>query len=409
MKKLFFIFFIFLSSFLLAEPKIDLGVDVFFKEKRQGILKNKKIALIINQTSIDKNLKPTLDLFLENAKEYEVIKLFSPEHGISGINYAGENVNNSKLKNLKVFSLHGKTRRPTDEMLKDVDVIVYDIQEIGCRPYTYASTLYYVIEEAAKRKIKVIVLDRPNPINGIITDGPMLDEKFRSFLGYVNVPYCHGMTIGELAIFFNTEYKINCKLEVIPMKNWKREMNFEDTGLTWIPTSPNIPEANTSVFCASTGILGELELVSIGIGYTLPFKIVGAPWINAEDFADNLNKQNLPGVKFFPFHFRPFYGAYKNQDCSGVKIVILDNQKYRPLAVQYLLIGILKSLYPEKIKEKLDKQDPQKIRTFKLVNGNDQIYDFLKNEKYATWKMINHDEEKVKEFSKNIKKKYLLY
>ena len=202
------VIFLFSFSFLFAESKVDLGVDRFFQDNQTELLKNKNVALIINQTSVNKYLKPTLKLFLENAKDYKVTKLFSPEHGINGVHLAGEQVDNSKLKNLKIFSLHGKTKRPTKEMLKNIDVIIYDIQEIGARPYTYATTLYYVMEEAVKYKIKVIVLDRPNPINGIITDGPMLNEKYRSFLGYINVPYCHGMTIGELASFFKKPFQM---------------------------------------------------------------------------------------------------------------------------------------------------------------------------------------------------------
>ncbi|NGX63511.1 MAG: hypothetical protein KR126chlam6_00923, partial [Candidatus Anoxychlamydiales bacterium] len=393
---------------VLAEPKVDLGIDLFFKDGNEKLIENKKVALLINHTSVDKNLKPTLEIFKERAKNYKITKLFSPEHGLNGKAFAGEKVGDSKNQKIEVVSLHGATKRPTEKMLNDVDVIIYDIQEIGCRAYTYASTLYYVMEEAAKRKIKVIVLDRPNPINGIISDGPMLDDEYRSFLGYINVPYCHGMTIGELSSFFNSEYKVQCDLTVIKMRGWKREMSFSDTGLNWVPTSPNIPEADTPLYSATTGILGELEIVSIGIGYTLPFKIVGAPWIDANLFAKHLNDQKLLGVKFIPFYFRPFYGAYRGKDCQGVKIVITDKTKYKPVSVQYLLIGMLKSLYPEKVKEKLNTQSESKIKTFCLVNGNKKIYDFLLNEKYPAWKMIKFQEEKIKEFKEN-RKKYLLY
>ncbi|OGN59224.1 MAG: hypothetical protein A3F40_00820 [Chlamydiae bacterium RIFCSPHIGHO2_12_FULL_27_8] len=408
MPRIILFLFLFLFTNVFSKPAIDLGVDVFFSENRSESLKNKKIALIINHTSVNKYLKPTIDVFLENEKDYQVIKLFSPEHGITGSNLAGEKVKNNKLKNLQVFSLHGKTRRPTEEMLKDVDVLIYDIQDIGSRSYTYAATLYYAMEEAAKKNIKVIVFDRPNPINGIIVDGPMLDKNYKSFVGYINVPYCHGMTIGELAIFFNKEENVKCNLEVIKMKNWTRDMSFSDTGLHWIPTSPYIPEIDSAIFYPSTGILGELNLVNIGIGYTLPFKIIGAPWIDADNFAKHLNSQKLQGVKFIPFHFRPFYGQYKGEDCNGVKIIVTNMLKYRPLAVQYLLIGLLKSLYPDKVKEKLAKQSDSKIRMFCLVNGNKEILELLKNEKFAAWKMIQFDEEKVKEF-RSVRQKYLLY
>jgi len=408
MYKFFICFLIFVSSHIFSEAKVDLGIDVFFKDNKQSILNNKKVALLINHTSVNKNLKPTLDLFLDNAKSYKVVKIFSPEHGLTGSHLAGEKVKDSKKQNIEIVSLHGKHKRPTAEMLKGIDVIIYDIQEIGCRAYTYATTLYYVMEEAAKKNIKVIVLDRPNPINGIITDGPMLEEKYRSFLGYINVPYCHGMTIGELSLFFNSEYKIQCDLQVIAMKGWRREMSYADTGLNWVPTSPNIPESDTPLFCATTGILGELELLSIGIGYTLPFKIVGAPWIDAAKFSDNLNKQKLPGVKFMPYYFRPFYGPYKGKNCQGIKIVVTNPQTYRPLASGYLIIGILKSMYPEKINEKLKNLSDTKVKVFCLVNGTKEIYNLLLNEKYSAWKMIQFQEDKVKEFQ-NKKKKYLLY
>lgn len=407
MKKILLICLFFLFRLGSAE-KIDLGIDVFFKENKQHCLDNKKVALLINHTSVNKNLQSTLEIFLENAKNYKVIKIFTPEHGLNGSGLAGEKIKDSKKQDLIIYSLHGNYKRPNSEMLQDVDVIIYDIQETGFRPYTYATTLYYVMEEASKKNIKVIVLDRPNPINGILIDGPMLEDQYRSFLGYVNVPYCHGMTIGELAKFFNSEYKVGCNLEIVPMNGWKREMSFQDTKLNWIPTSPNIPEPDTPLFCATTGILGELDLVSIGIGYTLPFKIIGAPWINAEILADNLNKQKLSYVKFIPFYFRPFYGMYKNLDCQGVKIEITDKSNYKPLAVGYMILGMLKSLYPEIVMEKLKGLEDSKINIFCLVNGNKEIFNLLMNEKYAAWKMIQYQEKNIKEFHEK-RMKYLLY
>ncbi len=404
MKRIFIFLFLIFSNISFAA--IDLGVDVFFKTS-YPTLKNKRLALIVNHTSVDKDLKNTLDLFLED-ENYNVVSLFSPEHGVNGSFHAGDKIDHTKFQDIKVFSLHGQTKRPNSEMLKNVDAIVYDIQEIGCRGYTYATTLFYVMEEAAKKKIKVLVLDRPNPINGLITDGPMLDDEMRSFLGYINVPYCHGMTIGELAMFFNGEYKIGCDLKVVQMNGWKREMSYEDTGLYWIPTSPHIPEPDSPFYCASTGIIGELELVNIGIGYTMPFKVIGASWINGRDFAKQLNKQNLKGVRFIPFYYKPYYGAYKGKNLEGVKIVITDRKKYRPLAVQYLLIGMLKSLYPEKVEAKLNTISQQKIDAFCKVNGNKKIFDILKNEKYAAWKMIQFEEDKVKAFLE-VKKRYELY
>ena len=197
--------------------------------------------------------------------------LFSPEHGLTGLAYSWEKVKDHKEDGIPVYSLHGETRRPTAAMLKDLDVLIYDIQDIGVRPYTYISTLFYSMEEAAKRHMQFVVLDRPNPINGHMIDGPMLEEQWRSYIGYINIPYCHGMTIGELAEYFNAEYKIGCNLKVVAMEGWSRDMTFKDTGLHWVPTSPHIPEAETPLFFATTGLIGELNIVNIGIGYTLPF------------------------------------------------------------------------------------------------------------------------------------------
>lgn len=385
----------------LQAEKVTVGVDAFFDDGHDVLLKGKSVGVITNHTGINRNFQLTSDLFRDKAKHYCLKALFSPEHGLHGNAYAWEKVKDQKGKDsISVYSLHGATRRPTKEMLEGIDVLIYDIQDNGCRAYTYATTLYYAMEEAAKHKVEVIVLDRPNPLGGLLVDGPMLEQKKRSFIGYINVPYCHGMTIGELARFFNEEYKIGCSLKVVGMKGWKRNMTYSDTGLTWIPLSPHIPEEDTPFYCASTGIIGELGLVSIGIGYTLPFKVVGAPWINGEDLAKHLNEQKLPGVWFSPFFFRPFYGMHKGKDCQGVKIHILDHHKYKPLMVQYCLIGILKSLYPAQVKEIISKVSRTKKDLFCLANGNDTMLEIIQKEKYIAWKLIEYQKEARNDFLK---------
>ncbi len=404
MRKTIYLFFF---PLLLSASKIELGVDIFFKEGYEIKLEDKKIGLITNQTGVNSSLIPTRSLFLDS-KKLQMIALFAPEHGIDGKIHAGKNVKDGVEKEIPIFSLHGKTRRPTDEMLKGIDVLLFDIQDIGIRPYTYASTLFYVMEEAKKKNIEVIVLDRPNPMGGEIVDGPMLEEKFRSFIGYINVPYCHGMTIGELALYFNEIYKIGCKLEVVKMKGWKREMNYKDTGLVWIPSSPNIPECDTPFYCATTGLLGELDLVNIGIGFTLPFKIVGAPWIDAEVFAKTLNLQKIPGVQFTPIHYKPFYGSYKEKDCHGAKIHITNHRDFHPLLTQSFIIGILKTLYPEEVVERLKNQNADKIGLFNKAYGSDAAFNHLLKEKFATWKLIEHQKDEREVFIKN-REKFLLY
>jgi len=407
---LFAVFAIVLTSMLCAqESKVLPGIDVLFKDKKIAEWKGKRVGLITNQTGVDKQMRSTVDLLLENAFDVKVVALFSPEHGMTGQAYAAEEVLDHKgPQNIPTYSLHGKTRRPTPQMMKDIDILIYDIQDVGSRSYTYTTTLFYMMEEAAKLHIPFIVLDRPNPINGQIIEGPMLKEKWRSFIGYVNVPYCHGMTAGELARYFNGEYNIGCKLEVIPMQGWERWMNFTDTGLSWVPTSPNIPEADTPLFYASTGIIGELGIVSIGIGYTLPFKILGAPWISAVEFARKMNEQQLPGVFFLTHYFRPFYGLYKGKDCQGVLIKITDPHVYRPMAVQYMLLGILNLLYPKQFQAKINALEPSRKELFCKANGNEEMLALLSKEKYIAWKLISFQKEEREQF-RQTRQKYLLY
>jgi len=284
---------------LLDAAPVQVGLERIFSPEYASLLKNKRIGLITNHTAVDSQLQSSIELFKANSKgAYTLAALFGPEHGIYGYGYAEEKIANGKDKDgIPIYSLHGKTRRPTEQMLQDIDLLVFDIQDIGSRSYTYISTMFYSMEEAAKLKIPMVVLDRPNPINGVVVDGPLLDENCRSFVSYISVPYCHGMTVGELAQFFNKEYKVGCNLTVVPMKGWQRSMSFHDTGLPWIPTSPHSPEADSALYYPATGILGELQMVNIGVGYTLPFKCVGAPWIDGEAFAEQLNAQNFPGVR----------------------------------------------------------------------------------------------------------------
>ncbi len=398
----FFFFFLYAAS---AHACVSLGVDEFF-EGHAMRLKGKRIGLILNQTSVDSKMQPTLFRFLKLSPEIAIVALFSPEHGLKGQHYAWDKVADGEEAEIPVYSLHGETRRPSAEMLKGIDVLIYDIQCTGVRAYTYPTTLFYMMEEAAKLGLEVILLDRPNPINGLTVDGPLLEEKWRSYIGYVNVPYCHGMTIGELARFFNGEYKIGCKLQVIPMKGWKRQMSYRDTGLAWIPPSPNVPEPDTPLFCPITGILGELQLVNIGIGYTLPFKIAGAPWIKAVEFAEKLNAQNLPGVHFQPHHFRPFWGLYKGLDCEGVLIRITDAKIFRPLAAQYLILGMLKSLYPTEFNKRIEQMQKRKD-LFCKANGTEFIYEVLLKEKYPAWKLIDFQRAERAAFLEK-RKPYLL-
>jgi uncharacterized protein YbbC (DUF1343 family) len=385
------------------------GTDVFFEKQQWKSFKGKGVGLITNQTGVNRHLRSTVELFKSNAGEYRLCALFAPEHGINGAAHADKKIQHGKDEDgVPIYSLYGNTRRPTDDMLKGIDVLFYDIQDIGVRCYTYATTLFYVMEEAAKRKIKVIVLDRPNPINGVMVDGPMLDSKWRSFVGYINTPFCHGMTIGELARFFNEEYHIDCDLQIVKMSGWKRTMSFSETGLPWIPTSPQIPEAETTLYYPATVILGEaLNAVNIGVGYTLPFRIIGAPWIDAKKLSTQLNAQKIAGIQFQPFYFQPFFGRYKGQACQGVRMVVTNHRIFRPVSAQFLIMGILKNLYPKEFSKGID-QTLARQRFFYQIAGSEEAYRIIHQEKYIAWKLIGLQKKEREEFLKT-RKKYLLY
>lgn len=341
-RTLLFLFLLPLSLF----AQVEVGLDRIFTDEAK-LIKNKTIGLVTNNTAIDKNGNTAVELFLNNQDKYKYTlkAFFAPEHGLFGEEYAGKAVATSVVGGVPVHSLFGANRRPSSGDLFGIDLLVFDIQDIGSRPYTFQTTLYYVMEEASKLSIPVVVLDRPNPLGGQRVEGPMLDDGIRSFIGYVNIPYVHGMTSGELATFFNEEYKVGCNLTVAKMRGWKRSMCFDDTGRMWVPTSPNIPEATTPFFFPMTGLIGELGIkdISIGIGYTLPFKVVAAPWIDPLAFRDALLARKLPGVSFVPIHFLPFT---KKEEVHGVLIIINNYQEVRPMATGFAILATLKALYP---------------------------------------------------------------
>lgn len=404
------IFCLSLVGGLTASPKVTVGIDVLFTEKYALLLKGKRVGLITNHTAINKQHKTTREVLRDNSATYgyKLCALFAPEHGITGSAYQSELITDAKDDHgIPIFSLHGKTRRPTAEMLSHIDILLYDIQDIGSRSYTYISTLFYSMEEAAKKGIPVMVLDRPNPINGLVVDGPMLKDQWRSIVGYINVPYCHGMTIGELAKLFNEEYQVGCKLHVIPMVGWKRHMSFQDTDLAWVPTSPHIPECTTAFYYPMTGLLGELQIVNIGVGYTLPFKIVGAPWISAEKFAKSLNGHKFPGVYFLPFYFRPFYGRFAQEECQGVQLIVTDPKIYKPVATQYLIIGTLKNLYPTKMKAALG-ESKARHEMFAKVNGTEEVYRIITEIDHIIWPLRSLHQKEREQFLEK-RKKYLIY
>ncbi len=402
---------LFQSAPVYAKDKVTVGMDVLFSTKKyRAQLKGKRVALVTNHTAVNGKMESSIDIVKHHAKKggYQLVALFGPEHGISGNAYAAEGVKHDKDRDgIPVYSLHGETRRPTEKMLQDVDLIIFDIQDVGTRSYTYISTLFYVMEEASKYGIDVIVTDRPNPLGGHTIDGPGVSEAWRSFIGYIDVPYVHGMTVGELARYFRAESKLSSTLMVVPMKGWKRRMTFRDTGLHWVPTSPNIPEEDTPFYYPATGLLGQLGLVSIGIGYTLPFKVVGAPWLDAYRLAKHLNAQKYPGVSFQPYIFRPMFGMYSGEECKGVRVVVTDRAAFLPTSTDYLIIGVLKALYPRRFEQALNSNKTRKELFCKAV-GDSEAIRIIENEKYISWKLRRLCFENAQAF-KASRQKYLLY
>jgi uncharacterized protein YbbC (DUF1343 family) len=324
--------------------RVQTGLDVLEAEKFV-LLRGKHVGLITNHTGVDFQGKTTIEL-LAHAPGVQLVALFSPEHGIAG--HADEKVASSKdpSTGLPVFSLYGEHLRPTDEMLQGIDALVFDVQDAGVRFYTYTTTMGYCMEEAAKRNIPFYVLDRPNPINGEIVEGPMLDPDKTGFVAYLPVPVRYGLTIGELAQLFNGEKRIGCELHVITMKNWHRNYFFESTGLRWIPPSPNLRTLKGAILYPGLEILQNAG-VSVGRGTEAPFEEFGAPWINGEEVAEALNARNLSGVRFANQPYIPVSGLYAGQRCGGVGIRVTDREAVRSMRVGLEIATVLQKKYPD--------------------------------------------------------------
>ena len=332
---------------MLAFAQVKTGIEVL-REGGFECLKGKRVGLVTNPTGVDSQLKSTVDILFE-APDVQLVALYGPEHGVRGDILAGEKVDNQidAKTGLPVLSLYGKTRKPTPEMLQGIDVLVYDIQDIGCRSYTFISTLGKVMQAAAENKIEVVVLDRPNPLGGNKVEGSGVSEGYFSFVSQFDIPYIYGLTCGELANYLNQE--IACQLTVIPMQGWERSMRFEDTGLPWVPTSPQIPSTTAAILYPATGIIGEMGFLNIGVGYTLPFQVMAAPWVNAVQLSDTLNALQLPGVAFRPIVFKALFGAMQGQSLQGVQIHITNYSIARISEIQFHVIEAMHGLYPDKV------------------------------------------------------------
>ncbi|MCB0711239.1 MAG: DUF1343 domain-containing protein [Ignavibacteriae bacterium] len=365
-----------LTAILLPKPilaQVLPGIDVLI-ENDFAEVKGKRVGLVLNQTAVRRDVRHmTLDAFLATDK-CKLTAVFAPEHGIDGGVLAGENVDAEVREGLPIYSLYGSTKKPTKEMLKNVDVVIYDIQDIGVRSYTYISTLLKVMEGCAEQDVPLIVLDRPNPIGGDVVDGNVLDMTFKSFVGPAPIPYVHGLTVGELATMTNEEGwlpgKAKCDLTVIRMKGWTRSMTWRETGLLWIPTSPHVPKPESAFAIAATGTIGEISIINIGVGYTTPFELIGAPWMDGRDFAGYMNELEVPGIYFRPTSYKPFYAMSSGQMCGGVQLLRVGEQ-CAPFTATIALLTTLRDKYPDQ--KLLTKVKSDRWGMFDKVCGTDQI------------------------------------
>jgi uncharacterized protein YbbC (DUF1343 family) len=352
------------------------GIDVLVKN-HFAPLKGKRIALVTNQTGQDRERVPTIDLLLQ-APEVTLKALFSPEHGIRGVVDQAVNDTTDERTGLPIFSLYGKTRKPTPEQLKGIDALVFDIQDVGCRFYTYISTMGLCLEAAADAGVQFILLDRIDPINGATLDGPVLTGK-PSFVGFHTLPLRYGMTAGELAKMFNVECKYNANLTVIELEGWSREMWFDETGLPWSNPSPNMRNLIQANLYPGIGLLESA--LSVGRGTDTPFEVIGAPYIEDVRLAEQLNKASLPGVGFVPIQFTPKQSIHKDQLCRGVSILITDRDVCHPVDVALMVAKTLYEWYPKQF-------DIQKIEHLLLNSSTMEAIKAGKSldEIHALWK-----------------------
>ncbi|MDE6097403.1 MAG: DUF1343 domain-containing protein [Muribaculaceae bacterium] len=390
-----------------AQAAVKPGIEVL-RDNGFAQLQGKRVGLITNPTGIDNCLKSTIDI-LHDAPGVKLCALFSPEHGVRGDVHAGDNVSTSvdPATGVPVYSIYGKTLRPTPEMLKDIDVLVYDIQDIGCRSYTFISTMGNAMQACAELGKEFMVLDRPNPVSGEKVEGCLVEDGCESFVSRFPIPYLYGLTPGELARYLNDEGILGKKvsLSVVPMEGWKRNMSFAETGMPWVLPSPHIPTPETALYYPVSGILGELGYMSIGVGYTEPFKLFCAEWIDAPALAQRLNGLGLPGMQFRPIYIKPFYAVGQGQNLQGVEVYVTDVESAPLSLTQFYVMQELAAMYPDR--KAMEKADPKRFGMFDKVCGSKEIRRrFAKNHKVSDiveyW---NKDNESFRKASS----KYYLY
>lgn len=376
MKKLNRLFTIALSFVaVVANAQVKPGIEVL-RDENFARLQGKRVGLITNPTGVDTHLTSTIDI-LANAPGVKLTALFAPEHGVRGDVHAGDKVDNltDPATGVTVHSIYGKTTRPNPEMLEDVDVLVYDIQDNGCRSFTFISTMGKAMEACAELGKEFMVLDRPNPVGGDKIEGNIVEDSCFSFVSQFAIPYLYGLTPGELARYLNEEGLLpggkKVKLDVVPMEGYTRNMSYGETGMPWVLPSPHIPNPETALYYPASGILGELYAMSIGVGYTLPFKLFCADWINAEELAANLNARKIPGLMFRPIHIKPFYSTGKGENLQGVELYITDKAAAPVSLAQFYVMEALAELYPDH--KLFEIADSKRFSMFDKVVGSKEI------------------------------------
>ena len=374
------------------------GIEVLLHD-RLDLIRGKRVGLITNPTGVDRELVSDVDL-LAHTPGVHLVALFGPEHGIRGAHQAGASVGSDRdpVTGSPVYSLYGKTRQPTPAMLKGVDVLVFDIQAVGARFYTYLYTMADAMKAAAAAHIPIVVLDRPNPIGGTKVQGPVLDPKFASFVGEYPIPLRYGMTIGELAELFNGEFHIGADLTVVKMRGWKRSMYYDDTPLQFVMPSPNMPTETTVLVYPGMGLV-EGTNVSEGRGTTRPFELIGAPWIDAEQLSRALNGKHLDGVRFRPVHFTPTFSKYEGKSCNGIEVHVMDRDTFNPVVVGLTVIATIHDLYPH--------QFAFNASDFDRLVGNDWIRKGIETG-VSVPEMQRRWQAGLSQFEK-VRQKYLLY
>ncbi len=326
------------------------GIEVLLKGRKE-LIRGARVGAVVHPASVLPDLRHTSDALVESGG-FQVVSLFGPQHGARGEkqdNMVETEFYRDSDTGLPVHSLYGETRWPTESMLSDMDVLLCDLQDAGTRVYTFIYTMAHCMEACARYGKDMIVLDRPNPINGRQVEGNLLNPGFSSFVGRFPIPMRHGMTVGELALLFNSEFGIDCRLTVVEMEGWKREWWFDQTGLPWIQPSPNLPTLDSATVYPGS-VLIEGTGLSEGRGTTRPFELIGAPYIRSSVYAEHLNLLALPGVRFRPAYFQPTFQKWAGQMCGGIQIHVTDREKFEPYLTGIAVISAARTLYPESFK-----------------------------------------------------------